>query len=159
MLRLLNGIVDIYLPDAKYANDSYAMKYSSAKNYSCVNFRAVQEMFRQVGCPVVDNEGIVLKGLIVRHLVLPGGLSGTRQVLKKLKKHFGPFTYISLMGQYTPCYNARKFNEISRKTSREEYFNAIKTLESLGLENGWTQNWQSIDSVFLPDFTKSDTWN
>ena len=79
VLRLLNGIVDIYLPDAKYANDSYAMKYSSAKNYSCVNFRAVQEMFRQVGCPVVDNEGIVLKGLIVRHLVLPGGLSGAIQ--------------------------------------------------------------------------------
>ena len=159
VLRLLDGIIDIYLPDAKYANDTCAMKYSSAKNYSRVNLRAVQEMFRQAGCPVIDSKGIALKGLIVRHLVLPGSLSGTRQVLQKLKKHFGPFISISLMGQYIPCYNAHNFKELSTRTSREEYFQAVEILESLGFENGWTQDWDSLDSGVVPDFTKSDTWN
>jgi putative pyruvate formate lyase activating enzyme len=158
-LRLLENIVDIYLPDIKYSDDVHAMNCSSAINYSHVSIRAVQEMFRQVGLLSVDSMGIALKGLIIRHLVLPGGLSGTDKVLKNIRKHFGPLVSISLMGQYRPCYNAYKFEKLKERISREEYFEAVKTFESLGFENGWVQEWENLDREFLPDFSKKDRWS
>ncbi len=159
VLRLLEGIVDIYLPDVKYAQDAAAVKYSAAENYTRINLQALQEMFRQAGYLVTGEKGMALKGLIVRHLVLPGRLSGTGQVLKSLKKQFGTRISISLMGQYIPCYQAHRFQEISNRTSEKEYSQALKTLEALGFENGWIQQWESLDRDFFPDFTKSDTWN
>lgn len=159
VLRLLDGMIDIYLPDVKYADDINARKYSFARNYNQINLISIKEMFRQVGFVYTDNSGIALKGLIVRHLVLPGGISGTNQILKDLKKHFGPFLSISLMSQYIPFYYARKYKELSIRTPKEEYLQAIETLESLGFEQGWVQDWEGIDTSFSPDLKKSDTWN
>ncbi len=159
VLKLLDGIVDIYLPDAKYALDTYAWKYSSARNYPRINFEAITEMFRQVGHLLTDDRGVAVKGLIVRHLILPGGLSGTESILQRLKESFGSAVFISLMGQYLPCYRASCFKELNTKITHDEYMHAVATLELLGLENGWLQELDVLDNTFVPDFTKKDSWN
>lgn len=159
VLRLLEGIVDVYLPDAKYADDENAQKYSGTKNYVEINMNALDEMFRQAGYVETDEAGIARKGLIVRHLVLPGGLAGTERILETLKKRFGRFLAVSLMGQYTPCYRSEQFPELAAKTTREEYSRAVAAFESLGFENGWTQELETLDGSFVPDFRKKDSWN
>lgn len=159
MLRLLDGIVDIYLPDAKYSDDQRALTYSGAQNYTEINLKALDEMFRQAGYLDLDNRGIAVRGMIVRHLVLPRGISGTEKVLKTVKARFGRFIAVSLMGQYTPCFNARMFPELSEKTSTEEYQRAVAVFESLGFEQGWVQKLESLDTSFVPDFRKKNSWN
>ena len=159
MLGLLEGIVDIYLPDAKYDDDGCAEKYSKARNYQEVNFAALDEMFRQAGYLELDGEGIARKGLIVRHLVLPGGLAGTEAILKKLKHNFGRFLSLSLMGQYRPCYNAADFPELQAQTPPQDYGHAVQLFDELGFENGWAQEHEDLDDSFVPDFRKKDSWN
>jgi len=159
MLGLLEGIVDIYLPDAKYGDDGCAEKYSAARNYQAVNFAALDEMFRQAGYLDLDEEGLARKGLIVRHLVLPGSLAGTETVLKKLKHHFGRYLSVSLMGQYRPCYRADGFAGLQAQTPQKDYAAAVAALEGLGFENGWIQQHEALDSSFMPDFRKKDSWN
>ena len=158
-LRLLDGVVDIYLPDAKYADDGYAQKYSRAKEYINTNEAALKEMYAQVGPLVMDGEGIALKGLIIRHLVLPGNLSQTEIVLKRIKACLGTRVHISLMCQYQPVFQAPQHPELQKRTSPEEYDRAIASLINLGFENGWLQDYEKIDGEFLPDFQKSDSWN
>jgi putative pyruvate formate lyase activating enzyme len=158
-LRLLDGIIDIYLPDVKYAQDAPAQTYSAARDYPRINLAAVQEMFAQVGHLTTDGQGLALKGLLVRHLVLPHGLAGTSVTLQRLKELFGPQLFISLMAQYMPCYHAHEFEELRSRITRTEYAEAVDLLEALGLENGWVQDWDSLDASFFPDFSKSDTWN
>lgn len=138
-LRLLDGIVDIYLPDMRYSDDRIAMLYSIAPNYVEVNRAAVKEMFRQVGNLELDGHGIAKRGLIVRHLVLPGGLSGTEGVMKFLAQTISKDVYISLMSQYFPAYKANEFKELSRRTTTDEYEEACRIMEQYGLENGWVQ--------------------
>ena len=159
MLVLLEGIVDIYLPDAKYGDDGCAEKYSAARKYHKVNFAALDEMFRQSGYLELDEAGIASKGLIVRHLVLPGGLADTELVLKKLKHHFGRFLSISLMGQYRPCYLAESFLELQQQTTPQEYAAAVAAFEEFGFENGWMQQHETLDSSFMPDFRKKNSWS
>jgi len=159
MLELLEGIVDIYLPDAKYGDDGCAEKYSAARTYHMINFAALGEMFRQAGYLELDEAGIASKGLIVRHLVLPGGLAGTETILKKLKHHFGRFLSISFMGQYRPCYRAGSFPELQLQTPQQEYAAAVAAFEELGFENGWIQQHEALDSSFMPDFRKNDSWS
>ena len=159
MLRLLDGIIDIYLPDAKYGDNGYAEKYSACRNYGEINAAALEEMFRQVGFLELDAGGLARRGLIVRHLVLPAGLAGTEAVLKKLKHRFGRFLSISLMGQYRPCYRARDFPELQAQTTQQEYAAAVAQLEELGFESGWIQQVEAIDGSFVPDFRKKDTWS
>ncbi len=159
MLGLLEGIVDIYLPDAKYSDDGCAEKYSAARTYQEVNFAALEEMFRQAGYLELDEAGIARKGLIVRHLVLPGGLAGTEAILKRLRRQFGRFLSVSLMGQYRPCFNAAHFQELHAQTSPQEYAAAVAMFEALGFENGWTQQHDALDGSFVPDFRKKDSWN
>jgi len=159
VLRLLEGIVDVYLPDAKYADDTMAMRYSSAQHYSAVNLPALQEMFRQVGYLLTDSRGIAQRGLLVRHLVLPGGLSGTRHILTNLKTLFGRLLSVSLMGQYAPCHEAHRVQELCSRTPRHEYEQAIEALEALGFENGWIQDVGLLDESYIPDFRKKDSWN
>jgi len=158
-LRLLSGIVDIYLPDAKYANDALAQKYSRAKNYSSINMAALKEMCAQVGPLVLDEHGIAVRGLIIRHLVLPADIAGTRDVLEKIKSQLGSAVHISLMCQYLPVYKAHELQELRKRTSPEEYARAVKILAALGFENGWVQEHEEIDGKFLPDFEKGDAWN
>jgi putative pyruvate formate lyase activating enzyme len=158
-LQLLAGIVDIYLPDAKYSDDALAKKMSRAENYSAVNRAALQEMFRQVGLLLLDKQGIAVRGLIIRHLVLPENSSGTREVLENIKASLGTDVHISLMCQYLPVHNARLHPEINRRTSAAEYDHAIEILSKLGFENGWLQDYEEITGEFLPDFAKGDAWN
>jgi len=159
LLRILDGIIDIYLPDIKYASDMNANKYSSAVHYTRITRDALQEMFQQVGTLVVNDDGLAQKGLIIRHLVLPNGTSGTEQILEQLHCTFGPSVAVSIMGQYIPCFQAHKFPEINIRLSKNEYNKVIDIIESLGFENGWIQDRESLDTNFIPDFNKSDSWN
>ncbi|MCL4479354.1 MAG: radical SAM protein [Deltaproteobacteria bacterium] len=139
MLKLLDGIIDIYLPDIKYSDDRYAFKYSSVKDYVEVNRQAIAEMYRQVGGLILDSNDIAIHGLIVRHLVLPYGIAGTCESMAFIAGRISENTYISLMNQYFPANRAYEYKELSRKITREEYIHAVQCLEKNGLENGWIQ--------------------
>jgi putative pyruvate formate lyase activating enzyme len=134
-LRLLDGIVDIYMPDMKYGADSIALKYSKIRDYVAHNQAAVKEMHRQVGDLVMDDEGVARRGLLVRHLVLPGGLAGTAEVVSFLAKHISRDTYINIMGQYRPEFKARieDMGPLSRLVSAEEIAEAYALARSAGL--------------------------
>lgn len=143
-LELLDGIIDVYLPDMRYSDNEIAMKLSSVDNYVEVNREAIKEMFRQVGNLVVD-DGSVKKGLIIRHLILPHNLAGSDQTFQFIKRKISDKTYISLMGQYFPSYKAGEFVSISRKITPEEYESAVESFFESGLSWGWMQ-----DSSTLP---------
>jgi putative pyruvate formate lyase activating enzyme len=138
-LRLLDGIVDIYLPEMRYACDLQAKKYSRAKMYSMYNRAAIKEMFRQVGNLEVDEDGIAVRGLIIRHLVLPGGVSGTEEIMKFLSSEVSKEVHISLMAQYFPTYKSGTFPELDRKITADEYDAAVNIMEGYGLHEGWVQ--------------------
>jgi putative pyruvate formate lyase activating enzyme len=139
-LRLLDGIVAIYLPDMRYSDDAVARTYSVASHYPEINRAAIKEMYRQVGNLVLDEEGIATRGLIIRHLILPGGLSGTEGVMKFLAEEISKDVYISLMSQYFPAFKAHEFKELSHRITADEYEEAYQTMRKYGLENGWIQH-------------------
>lgn len=139
IIKLLDGIVDIYLTDMRYSDNEPAIKYSSAPDYPLYSRQSVKEMHRQVGIAQMDEEGIIKKGLIIRHLVLPNGISGTEKIMKFIAEELSPNTYISLMSQYFPCYKAKETTSLSRRITFKEYEKAQKIMEKYGLQNGWTQ--------------------
>lgn len=139
VLRLLDGVVDVYLPDMKYADDAVAEYLSSAPGYRAINRLAVAEMLRQVGHLRLDAEELAISGLIVRHLVLPEGLAGTRETLGWIAGNLGTETNISLMRQYFPAHTAMETAGIERKITAEEYDEAAQYLDEFDLENGWVQ--------------------
>ena len=139
-LKLLDGIVDIYMPDAKYSNPQSARKYSRADDYFEVNKKALLEMHRQVGDLKMDREGIAEQGLLVRHLVLPEDVVGSRRVLEFIGRNISQNTYMSIMAQYHPAHRASEFPELSRRISETEYDAVLKMADELGLERGWRQN-------------------
>ena len=138
-LQLLDGVVAIYLPDMKYVDDATAQRLSSAPGYREINRIAVNEMLRQVGHLQMSEEGIATKGLIIRHLVLPEGLAGTRDTLRWIADNLGNETNISLMRQYFPAHQAMLTAGIERKITIDEYEVASEYLEEFDLENGWVQ--------------------
>lgn len=138
-LKLLDGIVAVYLPDMRYNDNAVALKYSMAPHYVEINRAAIKEMYRQVGNLVIDKEGIAKQGLIIRHLVLPGGLSGTEGIMKFLAEEISRDVYISLMSQYFPAYKTGEFPEINRRISEQEYDEAYDAKMKYGLKNGWVQ--------------------
>ena len=138
-LQLLDGAVSIYLPDMKYSNDAQAMELSGAAGYPAINRLAVQEMLRQVGHLQVDDNGIAIKGLIIRHLVLPEGRAGSAETLPWIAGQLGPETHIALMSQYFPAWKATRTDGINRVLSDDEYDASVAALEAAGLENGWVQ--------------------
>jgi putative pyruvate formate lyase activating enzyme len=138
-LRLLDGVVDIYLPDMKYAGEEEAVRFSSAPGYRDVNRAAVTEMLRQVGHLEVDGEGIAVRGLIIRHLVLPEGGAGSRETLRWIAGNLGRETHISLMRQFFPAHKAPETPGLQRKLLEKEYEEAVAALEEFELENGWVQ--------------------
>jgi len=138
-LKLLADIVDIYLPDARYADNEIALKYSSAPDYFEIMKKALKEMHRQVGDLSLNKMGVAHSGLIVRHLVLPEGLSDTRKIMRFIAREISPHTYISLMAQYFPAYQAEQFPSLSRRINREEYREALQAFKEEGLEKGWFQ--------------------
>ena len=139
-LRLLDGVVDIYLPDMKYACEAPAIRLSGAPGYPALNRLAVAEMLRQVGQLVCDDEGIAIRGLIIRHLVLPEGNSGSVETLAWVADHLGADTHLALMSQYFPAHLAGETPGIESRVTREEYAAAVEALEECGLENGWVQD-------------------
>jgi len=138
-LRLLDGIIDIYMPDMKYNDNSVAKRLSNAPDYVEVNRAAIKEMRRQVGELVLDDAGIALRGLLIRHLVLPEGLAGTDGIMEFIAKEISRKTAISLMSQYFPAHRAYEFPELSRRINQTEYALAEQAMEKFGLEEGWKQ--------------------
>jgi putative pyruvate formate lyase activating enzyme len=139
-LNLLDGIVDIYMPDAKYSNPESARRYSRAEDYFEVNKKALLEMYRQVGDLKMDREGIAKRGLLIRHLVMPEDIAGSRKVLEFIAQNISKHTYMSIMAQYHPAHLAFEFPELSRRISKEEYDAVLEIVDELGLERGWRQN-------------------
>jgi putative pyruvate formate lyase activating enzyme len=152
-LKLLDGIIDIYLPDIRYADNLVAQKYSRAPHYVEYSRAAIKEMFGQVGNLIMDNMGVARRGVIVRHLILPGGLAGTDSSLTWLADEISRDVHISLMAQYYPAHHASNFPTLSRRVTEEEYKSALAVLEKTGLENGWVQSLDSPDS-YQPDFKR-----
>ena len=132
-LRLLSGIVDIYMPDFKYGDDEAAGKYSGVHDYYHRACEALVEMHRQVGDLVVDSDGLARRGLLVRHLVLPGGLAGTERVMRFIADEISTDTYVNIMAQYRPEYRADGFPELNRRLTAGEYTEAVETAERCGL--------------------------
>jgi len=133
MLRLLDGVVDIYMPDMKYADAETARRYSKIPNYPQVNRAAVREMHRQVGDLQVNEKGLATRGLLVRHLVLPENLAGTGEIVRFLAAEISPHTYLNLMDQYRPAYRAYRFPELNRRITHGEYEAAVKMAHQAGL--------------------------
>lgn len=148
-LALLDGLIDIYLPDFKYADDMLAVKYSSAPNYVNTASAAIKEMLFQVGVPQLDSDGMMKKGVIVRHLILPSHTRNSLEVLDLLKRSFGSQILVSLMCQYVPVGRASDFPKLNRTITRREYDKVKSELFSLGL-NGFTQDLSSASTDFIP---------
>jgi len=138
-LRLLDGIIEIYMPDMRYSREESSLCYSQAKNYPEVNRAAIKEMHRQVGDLVVNGEGIAVQGLLVRHLVLPEGIAGSREIFEFLASEISADTYVSLMSQYFPANRAPSIKEISRRLKNSEFKEAVDAFHGAGLHNGYIQ--------------------
>ncbi|MGD9347194.1 MAG: radical SAM protein [Candidatus Aminicenantes bacterium] len=132
-LSLLDGVFDIYMPDFKYSDESVAETYSQARDYPDVAKRAIKEMFRQVGNLVLDERGIALRGVLVRHLVLPSGLAGTEEVMRFLAREISKDTYVNIMAQYYPCGDISPGSPLYRRISRHEYIRAVEIAKREGI--------------------------
>jgi putative pyruvate formate lyase activating enzyme len=147
-LRLLEDVVDVWLPDAKYADDRVAQRLSGFGGYVAANRAALKEMFRQVGAQLtLDAEGIALRGMIVRHLVLPDGLAGTGAVMRWIADALSPHVHISVMNQYFPAHKAVDDPQIGRKVTDAEYKAALDAFDAAGLQNGWLQEGEPCGTV------------
>ena len=135
-LRLLEGIFDIYMPDAKYGSDEASLKYSQAPGYTAIMKSALREMHRQVGDLALDGDGLAVCGLLVRHLVLPEGIAGTAEVVRFLSEEISKNTYLNVMAQYRPQYNACRLPELCRPITGREYAHALRLAATAGLTRG-----------------------
>ena len=138
-IKMLEGYIDIYLPDLKYAENEVAKKYSKIDNYFEVATEAIKEMVKQVGIPKFDENGMIKKGVMVRHLVLPNNIENSKSVLKWLVQNLPKEVYISVMAQYFPIYKAKKNNEINRKLTKNEWKEIEDYINELEIENGFIQ--------------------
>lgn len=153
-LRLLEGLVDIYLPDLKYKSPALSAKYSHAEDYFPVAAAAIAEMFRQVGAARFDSAGMMRSGIIVRHLLLPGQAADSKRVLRYLHNTYGNNIYISIMNQYTPLPHVADIPELNRKISPEEYEKILAFAEQIGIENGFFQEGDTAEESFIPPFNQ-----
>lgn len=140
MLRLWDGIIDIYMPDMKYSDPKMSEKYAYAPDYPEINREAIREMFRQVGNLQLDDSGIATSGLLIRHLVLPENIAGSEKILRFISEDISRNTYISFMSQYFPAHKALDMAPLDRPLTRSEYEQAKSFLEFFGLQRGWVQN-------------------
>ena len=148
-LKMLEGYIDIYLPDLKYSDDLLAKRLSKVDNYFEIATNAIKEMHRQVGKPVFNEEGIMQKGMIIRHLVLPNHILNSRRVLKWINDNMND-TYVSVMAQYFPTYMAKEMQDINRKITKEEYEEIENYLYRLNLENGYIQELGEHEEEYVP---------
>jgi putative pyruvate formate lyase activating enzyme len=151
-LKLLEGYVDIYLPDFKYYYNDLALRLSNAYNYKEIATNAIKEMIRQQPQNIDDEYGVMKKGVLIRHLVLPNHIQNSKQVLKYIKKSFGKNVYLSVMAQYFPCFKAKDEIDINRKLSEEEFEEIEDFVYSLNLKNGYIQNLEDNEEQYVPKF-------
>ncbi len=149
-LKMLEGYIDIYLPDLKYAEDNLGLEYSKVKNYFEIATTAIKEMYRQVGSPKLNNDGIIEKGLIIRHLILPSNIENSKKVLKWIKENMDKDVYVSVMAQYFPTYKAKQIENINRKLTKEEYEEIENYLYDLDIENGYIQELGEHEEEYVP---------
>lgn len=151
-IKMLNGYVDIYLPDFKYYNNDTAFKYSKIKNYFENASESIKEMYKQVGDPIIGENGIMKKGVIIRNLILPGKTEESKLILKWIKDNFENNVYVSLMAQYFPCYEAKKYDEINRKITQKELNEVENYLFELDITNGYIQDLEEQEEQYVPKF-------
>ena len=152
-LRALEGIISVYLADLRYASNRWGKKFSRVSDYVERARRAIKEMYRQVGNLAVDEGGVAQRGLIVRHLILPDGMAGSRESLAWLASEISPSLTVSIMAQYYPAHRALKIPELARKITAPEYEEVFGMLDELGIENGWVQEMDAPDT-YRPDFAR-----
>lgn len=157
IIKMLDGIVDIYMPDAKYADDAIAWKTSRARDYVRNNRETLIEMYRQVGDLELDEEGIAVRGLLIRHLVMPNNQSQSYEVLQWIAENISPTVSVSVMDQYFPAYKALKDPLLNRKPTWQEYEVALDAVEEFGFENGWTQDHITDDEIMEEEIRQKFT--
>ena len=151
-IKDLKGIVDIYLPDFKYYNNELALKYSNCPNYFDVASKAIKEMATQVGENTFNEKGIMTKGVIIRHLILPNHTQNSKNILKWIKENLPEWTLVSVMAQYFPTNKAKEYEEINRKINNKEYSQIENYMYTLGLANGYMQELGEHEEEYVPDF-------
>ena len=149
-LKMLEGYIDIYLPDLKYFYDELGKEYSKVNNYFEVATKAIKEMYRQVATPQLDDNGIMKKGLMIRHLILPNQVENSKQVLKWIKENIDNNVSVSIMAQYFPTYKAKEIEGLNRKLTKEEYEEVENYLYDLDLENGYIQELGEHEEEYVP---------
>ena len=151
-IKALEGYIDVYLPDLKYYSNEISLKYSKVNNYFEYATKAIKEMINQVGNPQFDNNGLITKGVIIRHLVLPSHIQNSKNILKWMKENLDDNIYISLMTQYFPTYKAMEDNLINRKLNRKEFNEIEKYFYLLNFKNGYIQDLEDNEEKYVPDF-------
>lgn len=151
-IRALDGYIDVYLPDFKYFNDKYAIKYSNAKDYLYNTTKIIDEMLKQVGKPVFNEDGIMLRGVIIRHLMLPGLLFDSKKIVDYIYSKYSDDIYISLMNQYVPMFKASNYPEINKPLNPKHYDSLINYALGLGIKNGFIQEDGTNNISYIPDF-------
>ncbi len=151
-IKSLNGYIDIYMPDMKYYDDRYAVRYSAAPGYFKTCAAAIAEMFTQTGANTFDENGMMTRGVLVRHMLLPGLLLDSKHIMDYLYKTYGDNIYISIMSQYTPSGNAEDFPELNRKINPRAYLALVDYCVKIGIKNAFTQEITSADAGFIPEF-------
>lgn len=152
-IKMLDGLIDIYLPDLKYFDPALSLRYSHAKDYFTVATNAIEEMYRQVQNPIFSGD-LMKKGMIVRHLVLPGCVEDSKHIIKYLYDTYGDSIYISIMNQYTPLSTVKDYPEIDKKVSESEYEEVVDYAIELGVENGFIQEGETATDSFIPEFNE-----
>lgn len=149
-IKALNGYVDVYLPDLKYAEEKLAIEYSGAKNYFEVAINAIKEMIKQVGNIKLNEDGIIQKGVIIRHLVLPNHIENSKKVLLWIKQNLQNDIYVSIMAQYFPTYKAKENQKLNRKLTKKEWKQIEKYVEEIDIENGFIQELGDHEEEYVP---------
>ena len=151
-IKDLEGYIDVYLPDLKYFDNELGLKYSGIRNYFEYASSAILEMYKQVGSPKFDKNGNIIKGLMIRHLVLPNNIENSKNVLKWIKENIHRDVYINIMAQYFPTYKAKEIKELNRKLTKEEYKEIENYVYNLDIKNGYIQEIGEHEEEYVPDF-------
>lgn len=151
-IQKLKGYIDVYLPDLKYYDDKLGLRYSGIKNYFEYATKAILEMQKQVGAPQFNENGMIEKGLMIRHLVLPNQIENSKKILKWIKTNIDENVYVNIMAQYFPSYQARKIEDLNRKLTKKEYEEIENFVYKLDIKNGYIQELGEHEEKYVPDF-------
>lgn len=151
-LRKLEGLIDIFLPDLKYYSEEISKRYSNCNDYFSISLKAIEEMVRQVGEPIFKEDGIMKKGVIIRHLALPGYINDSKEIIKYIYETYGDKVFISIMNQFTPLENLIHYPEINQPLSENDYNELVDYAISIGVEYGFIQEGETAKESFIPDF-------